>query len=169
MERQNSGDFQKGNQWWRKRAKHGRDRIIQDPQILLESAHEYFEQTDSRKWTKKDWVGKDAIEVERENETPYTKSGLCVFLGIDSWRTIESLKNVNSDFLQVITHIENIIFTQKIEGASVGAFNASIVRRELGLQDSIDHTTKGNEIKSIPLVLKDGKTLDDLMNELQPE
>lgn len=169
MEKDDKGRFTEGNQWWRKRAKHGRDRIIQDHEALLESAYEYFQQTDNRKWTKKDWVGKDAFEVQRENETPYTKSGLCVFLGIDGWRTIESLKEVSSDFFQVVTHIENIIFTQKIEGASVGAFNASIVSRELNLQENIDLTTKGNEIKSIPLVLKDGKSLDDLMSELEPE
>lgn len=142
--------FQKGNEWWRKRSKHGRDRIITDHEALLESAYEYFEQTDSRKWIKKDWVGKDAFEVERENETPYTKSGLCVFLGVDNWRTIESLKELSSDFLHVVTHIENIIFTQKIEGASVGAFNASIVSRELHLSDNIDHTTNGKDLPSSP-------------------
>lgn len=166
MEKDDKGRFTKGNQWWRQRAKHGRDRIIQEPQILLESAFEYFEQTDERKWTKKDWVGKDAYEVQRENETPYTKSGLCVFLGIDSWRTIESLKEVSPDFLQVVKHIENIIYTQKVEGASVGAFNASIVSRELGLAEAHDVNTK---VQSIPLVLADGRTYEDLKNELKPE
>lgn len=142
--------FQKGNEWWRKRSKHGRDRIITDHETLLESAYEYFSLTDQRKWTKKDWVGKDAHEVERENETPYTKSGLCLYLGIDNWRTIESLKDVSKDFLHVITCIEQIIFTQKFEGASVGAFNATIISRELGLSDNIDHTTKGEKMPSAP-------------------
>ena len=151
--------FQKGNQWWRKRAKHGRDRIITDPQALLESAYEYFEQTDNRKWTKKDWVGKDAIEVTRETETPYTKSGLLLFLDIEQWRTIEDLKNVSSDFLQVVTHIEKIIFTQKIEGASVGAFNASIVSRELGLAEKSDITTNGKDINQQPLTPEQIKEL----------
>jgi hypothetical protein len=141
--------FDVGNQWWKNRSKHGRDRIVTDHKALLESAYEYFEQTDARKWKKKDWVGKDGIEVQRENETPYTKSGLCLYLGIENWRTIESLKEVSDDFLHVVTCIENIIFTQKIEGASVGAFNASIVSRELHLADNIDHKTNGKEINSI--------------------
>lgn len=156
----------KGNQWWKLRNKHGRDRIIQDPEKLLESAYEYFEITSERKWTKKDWVGKDAFEVTRENETPFTKSGLLLYLDIDSWRTIESLKDVSKDFLQVVTHIEKIIFTQKVEGASVGAFNASIVSRELGLADAQEVLTK---VQSIPLILADGRSYDDLKNELKPE
>lgn len=158
--------FEKGNQWWKMRSKHGRDRIIQDPQALLDSAYEYFEETTKRVWLKQDFVGKDGIEVQRESVTPFTKSGLCLFLDIDQWRTIESLKEVSSDFLQVVTHIEKIIYTQKIEGASVGAFNASIVSRELGLADAQEITAKVN---SIPLVLADGRSYDDLKNELKPE
>ena len=157
---------EKGNQWWKLRSKHGRDRIIQDPEKLLESAYEYFEATSQRTWKKKDWVGKDGFEVERESVTPFTKSGLLLFLDIDSWRTIESLKEVSNDFLQVVTHIEKIIYTQKVEGASVGAFNASIVSRELGLAEAHDVNTK---VQSIPLVLADGRTYEDLKNELKPE
>lgn len=135
-----------GNQFWKLRSKHGRDKLFTDPNILWESACEYFEVTDQRKWKKKDWVGKDAIEVERENETPYTKSGLALYLDCD-WRTIEDLKNsTNQGFLPIVIRIEQVIYTQKIEGASVGAFNPSIVSRELGLKDSTDVTTNGGNV-----------------------
>ncbi|MCD6012894.1 MAG: packaging protein [Flavipsychrobacter sp.] len=127
--------FEVGNQFWKLRTKHGVDKLFKDPQLLWEQACEYFEATDSRKWVKDDWVGKDAIKVERKNETPYTKSGLALYLDCD-WRTIEALKeDTNKDFLHIITRIEQIIYTQKIEGASVGAFNPSIVARELGLAE----------------------------------
>lgn len=139
-----------GNQFWKLRSKHGRDKTFSSPELLWESACEYFEATDARKWVRKDWVGKDAFEVQRETETPYTKSGLCLFLDCD-WRTIESLKDdSNKDFLQIVTRIEQVIYTQKIEGASVGAFNASIVSRELGLADKADITTKGESINTPP-------------------
>lgn len=138
-----------GNQWWRLRSKHGRDKLFQDPALLWEEALIYFANTDKRKWIKKDWVGKDAIEVERECETPYTKTGLCLYLDCD-WRTLNALKkDPNEDFLRVITRIEDIIYTQKIEGASVGAFNANIVARELGLADKQDLTSKGKELKQV--------------------
>jgi len=138
----------KGNQFWKLRSKHGRDKLIESPELLWEAACEYFEATDSRKWVKKDWVGKDALPVERENETPYTKSGLCLFLDISEWRLLIDLKTVSEDFSQVVSRIENIIITQKTEGASVGAFNASIVSLELGLKQQIDHTTNGENLPS---------------------
>jgi hypothetical protein len=143
-----------GNQFWKLRSKHGRDKLFSDPKALWESACEYFEATDSRKWIKKDWVGKDAFEVKRENETPYTKSGLCLFLDVSEWRILTDLKSTSEDFSQVVSRIENIIITQKTEGASVGAFNASIVALELGLKQQIDHTTDGEKLPtSNPTIL----------------
>ena len=131
-----------GNQWWKLRSKHGRDKIFSNPDILWEACCEYFEATDNRKWVKKDWVGKDAIEVERETETPYTISGLCLFLGIDenTWRVYRSGDSYK-DFFQVVTRVEQIIYTQKFEGATVGAFSANIIARDLGLSDKheLDH------------------------------
>lgn len=159
-----------GNQFWKLRSKHGRNAIFDDHETLWNAACEYFESVDSRKWVKKDWVGKDAVEVERENETPYTKSGLCLFLDITEWRMLENLKNKSEDFLQTVSRIENVIITQKIEGASVGAFTPSIVALELGLRQNVDHTTNGDKLPaSIPIVLANGKTYDDLKNELKPE
>ncbi|MES2382455.1 MAG: terminase small subunit [Bacteroidota bacterium] len=138
----------KGNKWWMLRAKHGRDKLFKTSDLLWDAALEYFNHTDSRKWTKKDWVGKDAHEVERETETPYTISGLCLYLDCSRSFFAEFKKALNEkndkeskDFLLVITRIENIIFTQKIEGAAVGAFNANIVAMELGLKQQTETTT----------------------------
>lgn len=141
----------KGNQWWKLRTKHGRDKLFADPQLLWAEAVRYFEATDERKWVKKDWVGKDGDEVERETETPYTKSGLCLFLDCD-WRTIEALKkDDNKDFLHIVTRIEQVIYTQKLEGAAVGAFNASIIARDLGLAEKTDATTKNETYVSLKM------------------
>ena len=41
-----------GNQWWKLRAKHGREKIFANPDLLWESACEYFEATEKRKWAK---------------------------------------------------------------------------------------------------------------------
>jgi len=76
------------------------------------------------------------MQVERENETPYTKSGLFLFLGIDinTW----DLYKDREDFIHITSRIEQIIYTQKIEGAAVGAFNQNIVARELGLAEKTE-------------------------------
>ena len=86
--------------------------------------------------------------MERESETPYSKSGLALFLDVD-YRTVEALKeNEDKGFLHIISRIENIIYTQKIEGATVGAFNANIVSRELGLADKVE-TENTVTVKSV--------------------
>lgn len=101
---------------------------------MWEACCEYFEATDLRKWTKKDWVGKDAIEVHRETETPYTLSGLYLFLDITAqgWKEYRSREG----FSEITTRVEQIIYTQKFEGAVVGAFNANIIARDLGLKEA---------------------------------
>lgn len=126
-----------GNQFWKLRSKHGRDKIFQTPEMLWEAAQEYFEATDRRKWVKKDWVGKDAIPVERETDTPYTLSGMFVFFDINktTWDTYRQ----REDFSAVVARIEQIMNTQKFEGATVGAFNANIIARDLGLREIQDH------------------------------
>ena len=151
------------NQFWKLRSKHGRDLIFSTPEILWEAAVQYFEATDARKWKKKDWVGKDAIEVERETETPYTISGLCLYLDV-SREWWNKFKNENrEDFLQVLTRIENIIYTQKFEGASVGAFNASIIARDLGLKEQTDITSNGKDLQPVITAMVDGKVIDGEM------
>lgn len=129
-----------GNQFWKLRAKHGRDKLFATPELLWEAACEYFEHTDKRKWVKKDWVGKDAMQVERETETPYTLTGLYLYLDCNKHYFNDFKANCSKEFSEVITRIEQIIYTQKFEGASVGAFNHNIIARDLGLKDQTDST-----------------------------
>lgn len=149
-----------GNAWWKLRAKHGRDKIFENDTTLWGAAVEYFEATDSRKWVKKDWVGKDGREVLRETETPYTISGLCLFLDIDNqtWANYRA----NKDFFGVVTRIESIIYTQKIEGATVGAFNANIVARELGLADKTE--SKISSDMQVNITSDEAKSISNFLN-----
>jgi hypothetical protein len=144
-----------GNKFWELRSKHGRDRLFKTPALLWEAATEYFNHTDSRKWIKKDWVGKDAFEVIRETETPYTLSGLCLYLDCDRNYFNQFKRDLNlelkrdKDFYGIISRIEQIMFTQKFEGASVGAFNANIISRELGLVDKQEVENKGTSVMNV--------------------
>jgi hypothetical protein len=136
----------KGNQWWKLRTKHGRDKLFESPDILWEECTKYFEATDERKWFKTDFKGKDVEEVLIPTETPYTLTGLQLFLDIDEntwqrYRKDESYK----DFWAVIEKVDKIIYTQKFEGAAVGAFNSNIIARDLGLADNKDISIKGEQ------------------------
>jgi hypothetical protein len=128
------------NQFWKLRSSHGRDLIFSTPEILWKACMEYFEATDSRKWVKKDWVGKDAHPVERETETPYTWTGLFLFLDCShtTWQDYEK----REDFIAICTRVRQIIYTQKFEGAAVGAFNPVIISRDLGLKDQSEVEAK---------------------------
>ena len=58
-------------------------------------------------------------------------------------------KGSHEDFSVVITRIENVIRTQQLEGAIVGAFNPNIVSRIIGLSDKqkVTHTINSKEFK----------------------
>lgn len=142
----------KGNQFWKQRASHGRELIFSSPTVLWEAAVEYFEETDKRTWIKIEFHGKDAVKCEVPQTTPYTLTGLYTFLDIvpNTWLNYRE----KEDFLPIITRIEQIIYTQKFEGASVGAFNSNIIARDLGLRD-----TKELDIKA------QRKTIEDLYPE----
>lgn len=125
-----------GNQFWRLRTKHGRDKDYETPEVLWEEIAGYFQWCDDNPWQKNeaiksgDQVGKI---ISIPTARPYTLSGLCIYLGISQLTWKNYCKR--EDFVGVTTHAEEVIRTQKFEGAAVGAFNANIIARDLGLSE----------------------------------
>ncbi len=138
----------KGNQFWKKRSKHGRKKIYETPEILWKAAVEYFEYTDTRTIDRIDFKGTDVSRVEIHTTVPYTIMSLCIFFDTHSsfWRDFKKRckENKEKDFNAIIKRIEEIIYNQKFEGAAAGQYNANIIARDLGLKDSseIDHRSK---------------------------
>lgn len=157
----------KGNQFWMLRSKHGRDKLFTTPELLWEAACEYFQWCDENPWTTKKAIQKTIpikkkvgkkIQIVNEEQTqqeitptarPYSLVGLCVYLGASRqwWNSFKKdcTDMMHEDFLGIIAHVEDIIEAQQFEGACVGAFNANIIARKLGLADKqeVDHTSKG--------------------------
>jgi hypothetical protein len=122
--------------FWRNPENFGPNRRKYDtPGTLWEAATEYF-----------DWVDKHPLKEQQvfhhkgaitktmlSKARPYTKRGLCTFLGI----TIPTYDSTVQEkgFEDCAAMIEQIIYTQKFEGAAAGFFNASIISRDLGLVD----------------------------------
>jgi hypothetical protein len=137
----------KGNKFWKNRSEHGRDKIFSTPEMLWEAACEYFEWCDENPWLEQDWVGKDGDQVEKRHPRPFTLTGLCVYLDCGE----ETLRRYGKDdsykdFWGIYTRVEQIIRTQKFEGAATGFFNANIIARDLGLTDKTDITTGGDKL-----------------------
>lgn len=136
-----------GNEFWKLRAKHGRDKLFKSPQLLWEAACEYFTWCGENPWNRIDYKGKEIERVEIPTARPFTLTGLCLYLDCNTayFRTFKNqLPEGEQDFNTVITRIEETIYTQKLEGAIVGAFNANIISRDLGLADKKDITHTGN-------------------------
>jgi hypothetical protein len=125
----------KENKFWLLRSKHGRDKIFETSTILWEEACRYFEWCSKNPWYKIDFKGKTVKRVKIPTERPLTLTGLCLYLGVNTKYFHDFKKTASEDFSEVITRIEETIYTQKFEGATVGAFNANIIARDLGLTD----------------------------------
>lgn len=134
------GRFQKGNELWKNRETHGVPKAIDSPEQLFGFFIEYTEDVDANPWVKVDFRGKDADRVEIPTQKPYTWFGFENYLyGKGIIKSLDDYKSNKeqrySDFADIITRIDRIIYDQKITGATVGAFNANIIARELGLAD----------------------------------
>ena len=134
----------KGNQFWKLRSKHGRDKLFATPELLWETACEYFDWIDNNPLIEIDYVGKDATQVEKPHTRPYTLEGLVMYLDActNYWKEFRKRCNDNNekDFIAIITRIEEIIRRQKFEGAACGFYNANIISRDLGLTEKKDLT-----------------------------
>lgn len=136
-----------GNQFWKLRSKHGRDKLFTSSSLLWEAAQEYFEWCDENPWIVHSAVkaGDHFGEtVEAPTARPYTLKGLCIYLGCGSAFFRNFKQTADEDFKSVIDLIEETLYTQKFEGAAVGAFNANLIARDLGLSDKkeVDKTVR---------------------------
>jgi len=137
----------KGNQFWKARSKHGRGKIIQDPKFLVKAADEYFQWCVDNPIEKMDFKGKDAATVFYKIPRPFKKNEFARFCGVCNWTVIEKLKEnedlkIKQDFINIVTHVEDIIYEQKYDMAAVGLYNSSIIARDLGLKDRSETTNK---------------------------
>lgn len=133
----------KGNNYWLKRSKHGREAIFSSPEKLWESAVEYFLHVDETPLLEyKAMVAQGSVEiVEVPKPRPYTILALCLFLNIDH-ETYSNYRKKDG-FFGVTKAIDETIRTQKLEGAAAGLFNPNIIARDLGLKEATTNEHSG--------------------------
>jgi hypothetical protein len=135
----------RGNQFWKIRSKHGRDKLFATPKLMLEAACEYFQWCDKHPLIEIDFKGKDATQVKLPRMRAYTLHGLSLYLDCNTVYFAQFEGNLkgkedkmSKDFSKVITHIREIIYNQKFTGAAAGFLNANIIARDLGLADKAE-------------------------------
>lgn len=142
----------KGNQFWNNRSKHGREEIFTTPELLWSAACDYFTWCDSNPWLKHEAIKSGEMvgkTMTVPTQRPYTIKGFCLFINASEayWRQYTP-RHIDDDFSTIIKQIEDTIATQQFEGAAVGAFNANIIARTLGLTDKSEIEHSG-EIKTL--------------------
>lgn len=134
----------KGNQFWKMRAKHGRDKLFASPELLWEACCEYFEWVAANPlWESKAFAFQGVVTIEQlPKMRAMTLDGLTLFLDIDrrtwnAWRDQE-------DFSEVVMKADQVIREQKFAGAAADLLNPNIIARDLGLTEktSNEHTVK---------------------------
>lgn len=143
-----------GNQFWKQRSKHGRDKLFTSPDLLWEAACEYFEWCDENPMLEdsilKLKINGEGEKVQHEDLNKmraYTWEGLELFLDIFSLRDYKTNEDYK-DFSQVISRIERIIYNQKFTGAAAGFLNPNIIARDLGLIDNKDIKSGGEKLNN---------------------
>ena len=161
-----------GNEFWKMRSKHGRDKVFSTPEIFIEAAYEYFQWCNDHPWFKNEAVksGFQAGQIiEIPTARPYSIGGLCIFLHIDRQTFKNYEKNENyKDFFGVFTHVHEIIETNQLEGATVGAYNANIIGRLLGLVEHVE-TSNTNKTEIVVSSKEAEKEVNELIKKFENE
>jgi len=143
-----------GNEFWKLRSKHGRDKLFSLPDLLWDSACEYFQWCEDNPLLEVDFRGKMIERVELPKMRAFTIQGFCLYLGVNTLYLRDFKKGlkdkddeISKDFSQVIARIEETIYNQKYTGAAAGFLNPNIIARDLGLKESVENSFIDNDIK----------------------
>lgn len=135
----------KGNKFWEARSSHGRKPIYETPEQLWDASLQYFQWVEDNPLSKS-IIYQGEVTGSEDIRRPMTIEGYTLFIGLGQ----QALKNyeMKEDFVGVITAAREVIRQQKLEGAMIGAYNASIVARDLGLKDNQDVTSGGQPVQN---------------------
>lgn len=131
-----TGRFLPGNRFWEARSSHGAKPKFEDPADLWDACCEYFEwNANNPLHEAKAFAYEGVVTVEAlPKMRAMTTRALCIFLDIAHQTWIE-WRSTRPDLSEVITRVEDIIYSQKFEGASSGLLVPNIIARDLGLAE----------------------------------
>lgn len=143
----------------------GRPKSIPTPEDMRKHFFAYKANVKDNPFLVKDWVGKDAEQVNREKEKPLT------FVGFENWLFeqgiisdvsdyFENKENRYEDFIPICRAIKKIIQQDQIEGGMANIYNPSITQRLNGLVEKVQQEHSG-EVKGGNITVKIVKPVDD--------
>lgn len=167
----------KGNQYWKLRSKHGRDKLFATPELLWDAACEYFQwcQENPLEETKAFAFQGVITTAELPKMRAMTMSQLCFYLNCNEayFRNFKlQLPEGEQDFNAVIRDIEQVIYNQKFQGAAAGLLDANIIARDLGLKDNVNHLNNGDDFKPTSITVSTSdqqKPVNALLKKFETE
>lgn len=124
------------------------------PAELWEHFEAYVVKEREAPWIKVEYAGKDGEEKHTPLQVPITFEGFECYLQDKDIISHLSDYSANTDgaykdYIPVIARIRNNCFVQNFKGASVGAFNASIIAKKLGLIERVNQNVTNTPILNI--------------------
>lgn len=139
------------------------------PEEFEAAWEEYFQWCDENPWMKNEAVksGDSAgMIIQVPTARPYSEIGFCAYHGLGEHyinqlgKRLEDAETEEERGLSyILTRMRAKCRAQKFEGATVGAFNANIIARDLGMVDKKDITTGGDKITGIQITDVDGASI----------
>jgi hypothetical protein len=125
----------------------GRNKYIESPEKLKEYFLAYQKETKSNPFIVKDWVGKDATDVFREKERPFTIEGFECWLADndiieDLGDYLKNKDNRYDDYAPICSYIKKFTRKDQIEGGMAGIYNPSITQRLNNLVEKTQNDVK---------------------------
>ncbi len=146
--RDKEGKFLPGNTIWQGRSTFGRNREYEDAESLWQACRAYFQWAHGTPLYEAKILA-SGQEVPAAKMRAFTQKSLCLHLRVteETWRTWRTNR---TDLADVIQTVDDVIYTQKFEGAAAGLLNSNLISRELGLADRQELTGKdGGAISTI--------------------
>lgn len=126
----------------------GRPKSIESPEKLADLFNQYRQWADENPYLVHDFVGKDALEVERKKKRPIT------WIGFEAWlyrngilqhlgHYEQNTNNAYEEFLPIIRALKGQCSSDIIDGALSGIYNQNIAARLEGLTEKKELDHKG--------------------------
>lgn len=120
-----------------------KNRALKTPEELWAVACMYFDYTQNTPIQRKEYIKTGPLagtEYTVETPRPFNWSGLSVYanlIGIAAnlHRYARNENDMYPEFQDVVKLINDVMFSQKFEGAAIGMYKENIIAREIGLAD----------------------------------
>lgn len=158
-----SPKFLKGNQQWKLRTVHGREKLFASAELLRAEALLYFDWCDKNPRMKAELVKHLGVAEQYDVPLgrPYTIDGLCNYLGVSGGYFRAAKANIETKIakkkatieeellLDCIHWIENVSRNDMVEGGLVGQYNANLVSRIQGLAENVNNNMSGPAVLAV--------------------